>query len=253
MFNPPSDPVESRFTASGPLVLDVMVPVGALEVRTVDGDEAVVSLSGAQKLVESTRVEFDGGRLTVGTEYRTFRGLLGRFDGALRVRASVPVGSRVEVVTASGDVSLEGSFASLDAKTASGDVHVNGELDGDVSVKTVSGDVRLPAVAGELTVRTVSGDVSADSVGGPATMKSVSGDVKVGRLREGKISVQSVSGDIALGIAPGTSIDIDAGSASGDLRSEVPLFDVPSDEPGPTLVVRGNTVSGDLRVFRAAA
>src|ERR1700686_297597 len=112
----------------------------------VDGTEAIVSLAGAPKLVESTRVQFDGGRLSVGHEHRTFRGLLGRFDGALQVHASVPAGSRVEVMTASGDVSLDGSFASLDAKTASGDVRVKGELDGDVSVKTVSGDVRLPAV-----------------------------------------------------------------------------------------------------------
>jgi hypothetical protein len=100
-------------------------------------------------------------------------------------------------------------------------------------------------------VRTVSGDVAAESVGGSVSVKSVSGDVHVGSLREGKAEIQSVSGNIELGVAPGTNLDVDAGSASGDLASEVPLSDTPSGEPGPTLIVRSRTVSGDVRVFRA--
>jgi DUF4097 and DUF4098 domain-containing protein YvlB len=149
---------------------------------------------------------------------------------------------------------LKGRYRSLDAKSASGDLTVTGEIEGDANIKTVSGDVRVDQVGGELRVQSVSGDVAVASVGRSIETRSVSGDMRFDRVREGTVTVQSVSGDIEVGVAAGTNLDVDAGSVSGDLTSEVPLGSDPgvAVAAGPMLVVRGKTVSGDFRVFRAA-
>lgn len=244
--------IEQRFDTTTPVRLELKLPLADVQITTIDGSESTVTLQGSQKLLDATTVELIGDHLVIEQQRKLFSGLLERLDGTLRVRACVPHGSRVELTTASGDATLAGSFGGLEARSASGTVRVTGDLGGDATVKTVSGDARLPHVGCDLDVRTVSGSVDAESVDGSVTVRSVSGDVRVGVLREGTVTVQSVSGNVQLGVAQGTNLDLDAGTASGALSSEVPLHDAPTGEPGPTLVVRSTTVSGDVRILRAA-
>jgi len=251
---------EYVFDTASPVELEVRVPAGDVQVETVDGDRSTVVLDGDEKLVEQTRVELIGNRLLVeleggkgpfGITLSIGDWTIGRSQ--LVVRASVPHASRAQIMTASADMNLRGRYSELEVKSASGDLSVDGEIEGDAHVKTVSGDVRLQRVHRNLVVQSVSADVSAAFVGGDATAKSVSGDVRIDETREGRVSVQSVSGDIAVGVATGTNLDVDANSVSGDLSSDVPLgSDVGSIGDGPVLVVRGKTVSGDFKVFRAA-
>jgi DUF4097 and DUF4098 domain-containing protein YvlB len=251
---------EHRFHTPETVDLDVNVPSGDIDVETIDGDESFVSVEGDDKLVELTEVRQDGRRIVVELKGRKQFGIsisIGDFSfgggSSLRVRARVPHGSRAGLSTAAADMKLSGRYGALEVKSASGDLALVGEIEREAVVKTVSGDVRLQRVGGELRVQTVSGDVVADSVGGSVTSKSVSGDVRVESVREGSVNVQSVSGDIEIGVAPGTNLDVDAGSVSGDLASEVALSSEPQGAgEGPTVVVRGKTVSGDFRVFRAA-
>lgn len=247
------------FHTPQPVDLEVKVPAGDIEVETVDGDESTVVVEGSDRLVEQTRVELVGNRLVVEFRGKGAFGItisIGDFsfgDSKLHIRVRVPHSSRAEVSTAAADMELRGRYSAIETKSASGDLVVEGEIDGNAEVKTVSGDVRLPSVGGELRVQSVSGDVTAAYVGHDATLKSVSGDTRIESVREGRVTVQSVSGDIEVGVAPGTNLDVDAGSVSGDLSSEVPLgTDAGAVGDGPHLVVRGKTVSGDFKVFRAA-
>jgi len=250
---------ERTFHTPEPVALEVKIPAGEIQIESVDGDQSSVVVDGPDALLEQTRVELFGNRLTVELELKGPFGLAIRVGdwsfgrGGLRVRARVPHGSSAGLVTASADVRMRGTYAALDVKSASGDIVVEGEVQEDATVKTVSGDVRLRSVAGGLRVQTVSGDLVAESVAGDVTAKAVSGNLRVESARSGHVVAQSVSGDIEIGVAPGTNLDVDAGSVSGELASEVPLAtDAGAVGEGPMLVVRGKTVSGDFTLFRAA-
>jgi Toastrack DUF4097 len=249
---------EHRFHTPGPVELAVKIPVGEIDVQTVDGEESLITVEGADKLVELTEVRQDGDRLVVELRGKKPFGItisIGDFsfgNNRLDIKAKVPHSSAVELATASADAKVRGRIRSLDSKTASGDLRIDADIEDDAAIKTVSGDVRLHRVGGELRVQSVSGDVIAQFVGGSVAAKSVSGDLRLESVREGEVTAQSVSGDIDVGVAEGTNLDVDAGSVSGDLTSEVPLGSDPGEAAGdgPLLVVRGKTVSGDFRVFR---
>jgi len=244
---------EHRFDTPGPVRLELKLAAGDIRVVTVDGSESTVTLEGPARVVEDARVELIGDRLIVTEVRKGFMGIIAGMSEPLHVRVQIPHRSHVDATTASADLQLDGTFAGASMTSASGDLELVGELEGDADIKTASGSVRVPHVGGSLRVKSVSGDVRAVVVDGSVSVKSVSGDLDVGSVREGKVDVHSVSGDVVIGVASGSSIDVDAGSASGDLSSEIPLKgDEPESAGGPVVVIRVNTVSGDLRVRRAA-
>jgi len=251
--------LERTFHTPLPLELEVGIPSGDIEVETTEGEESNITVDGDERLLEEVEIRHDGDRLVVA--YRG-KGKFGFslsplslvFGSELRVRASVPHSAGVKVKTASADTKLDGRFGPLGINSVSGDVRARGEIDGPAVLKTVSGDADLDRVDGDLSAHTVSGDLRIGPVIGSTDLKTVSGDIRLQSVTAGDVRFTSVSGDIEIGIAQGSALDVDAGSTSGDLSSEVPLASEPipgEGEPTPTVVLRGRTVSGDVKVFRA--
>jgi putative adhesin len=251
--------LERTFTTPLPLELDVGIPSGDIEVETVEGEESNIIVDGDDRLLEEVEIRQDGNRVVVA--YRG-KGKFGFslsplsvvFGSELRVRATVPHNAGVKVKTASADTRLDGQFGPLGVNSVSGDVRLRGEIAGIANLKTVSGDADLDRVQGDLSAHTVSGDLRIGPIAGSSDLKTVSGDIRLQAVSAGDVRFSSVSGDIEIGIAQGSAVDVDAGSTSGDLTSEVPLGSEPvqgEGEAAPTVVLRGRTVSGDVKVFRA--
>jgi len=252
--------LEHTFHTPLPLELEVGIPSGGIEVETTEGEESNITVDGDERLLEEVEIRQDGNRVIVGYRGKGKFGFsLSPFtlvfgSSELRVRARIPHGAGVKVKTASADSQLDGNFGALGVNSVSGDLRLHGEIAGAATVKTVSGDAQLERVEGDVTAHTVSGDLRIGPVGGSAEAKTVSGDIRFETITAGDVRFTSVSGDIEIGIAQGSALDVDAGSTSGDLSSEVPLASEPLEGEGdlaPTVVLRGRTVSGDVKVFRA--
>ena len=168
-----------------------------------------------------------------------------------------------ELNAASGDIFWTGCSAeSLRVSTASGDVEAEEMRAAEVSVKTASGDVRLECGADRVTVESLSGDIEWRGSCQDLRVKTTSGDIEAeGSLKTA--AVNSVSGDLSMDVENADAREITVRTTSGDVRIFVPdeakVQFVPHTVVGdvscsqvlstdPTLVIRVNTVSGDIKV-----
>ncbi len=146
----------------------------------------------------------------------------------------VPPKLATQVVTKSGDLTVEGTADSLEFWTISGDGNFErhagplvirstsgdmtaGRLDGPLVMSTTSGDLHVDQVTGPLHYESTSGDLTAADVGGDLAVAAISGDVEVDRVR-GPARVSTTSGDVELGNASGVT---DVVTASGDVVAHI--------------------------------
>jgi DUF4097 and DUF4098 domain-containing protein YvlB len=241
------------------LQLRLRLPAGRCEVTTADTAETLVeaqpmngsnaSREAAESIVETLREHSEGGHeLTVEVPKRK---LLGFGNAQVLVRVRGPHGLDLDAATASADVVVTGRPRCADVRTASGDVSIEA-ADGATQVKTASGDVDLGQMRDATDVKTMSGDVIVRETGSATDVNTMSGDVRVRRAASGAIQMRSMSGDIEVAVAPGSTLFVDANSASGDVRSEIPVTG--SAPSGPADVdLRATSMSGDIVVTRAPA
>lgn len=133
-----------------------------------------------------------------------------------------------------------------------------GELAGELTIDTGSGDVGVASFRGPLGIDTGSGDVRVEAVDGSADVDTGSGDVIIGRASGDVVSVDTGSGDVSVGEGRLRALTIDTGSGdievahvdaetmdfgtgSGDITIESPLNWARS--------LTANTGSGDVEIY----
>jgi Putative adhesin len=272
------------FDTPGPVHLDLELPIGRVDVETMDGTTTHVDLEGTsdvQDLIQTAVVESRprGGGHEVRVEVRRRSGFFLSFGHTpdLRLRVTAPPDAEIVIRTKSADVRARGRYGSAEVKTASGDINLDA-VTGDVRVKTASGDLALWEAGGTAHVQTASGDVAFQQTRGDVTVQAVSGDVwikdasssahvttvsgdqRLDAVVEGAIEAHAVSGDIMIGVRRGSRVYVDANTISGSTHSELSLTDAPAEDggegtdgDGPMVEVRAKTVSGDISIVRAAA
>jgi DUF4097 and DUF4098 domain-containing protein YvlB len=261
--------MNKSFETSSPISIDARNAAGTLIVEAADTAETDVEVEpldeAAEETMEYVRVELRGRDLRI--EMPEKRGFFGR-NPRFAVRVRCPAGSRLSARTRSADVETRGRLESVDAKSASGDVeldHVEREasvqtasgdveiqLAGSVAVNTASGDATIDHCLGDLKANLVSGDLTVRTADGRVEAHTVSGDQRLETVGIAPVTANSVSGDVLVRVRRGATVWLDVRSISGDTHSELDVGDGPPADSGDVMELRVTTVSGDVRIERAA-
>jgi hypothetical protein len=184
----------------------------------------------------------------------------------LAVSFGLPAGSGLSVKGGMVDITVRGGVSTMSAKLGSGDVDID-EATQAVAVKAGQTNVLLGS-AGNVAVSTGQGTLRAEHVGMTA-FKTGQGTVELGRT-DGSVAVKGGSvdltvreagpGDVAfvagagsasVGVAAGTTVELDLLSGAGDVRCDLPL-ESSAPAGGAALKLRLKTGSGNLAVAPAA-
>ena len=268
--------MHQTFPIDGAAQIDVRLASGEIEVdATAQGSvevELIAHDEDSQRLIDDARVELRDHVLTVDVPNKrggfNWQAMFARQGITCRIRC--PQGSGLSVKTKSADVIARGTIGGLNVAGASGDVQVT-RVEGGVNIKSASGDTRIEEIGGGVNIQTASGDIELEIVRGAINVASASGDVTIGEaydnvnvntvsgdqehgaVMRGQVHAQSVSGDVTVGVRRGSKVFLDCNTVSGDTSSELELTtDAPAGD-GPLVEIRAKTVSGDIRITRAAA
>ena len=240
---------------------------GRVEVRA--GDRSEVKITGSLGAgVEKLSVEGDHGALHIEVKYPN---RANNTEPTVLV-VQVPLQADLEISTVSANIDVHGvAPRELSLESVSGDIVANGaprraaveSVSGDVVLTFNSGDVEASAVSGDLTlngrlngevsVETVSGNMRVDSRGERLrrlSASTVSGDaeLKAALAPDGEISMESVSGDLTL-IAPrDLSAKVSGESFSGDLNAPGAKIEREEFGPGSSFHTRYGAGKGEVRI-----
>ena len=188
-------------------------------------------------------------------------------DGS-ELEIHLPRGSRVDVSTVSAEIEVEEVEGELFLESVSGDVTAKGEMK-EIEVSTVSGEIILTVKSGEVSAKSVSGDIELTKVFGEVTVESVSGDILIeggefdrlrseavsgevefhgGFTKDGSYRFESHSGDITLYLSGKVDADFDVSTFSGEIDNDFGKRAERTSKYTPGKELRFSTGSGDARV-----
>lgn len=157
------------------------------------------------------------------------------------------IGSDAKIISKSGTVQVEAIAGGLSVESRSGTVRVQ-DCERDVSIVSRSGTVQVEDVGGDLKIDGRSGVVGISEAKRGVTVRTASGMVRYEGPVGGPIDIEVMSGSVRMLVDADSRFFLDAESAHGSVRSDLPLSrDAAAPaEGGPTVRVR--TRSGSIHI-----
>ena len=212
--------------ASGPITFFLRVASATVEVVASEGALVRVTLQD-QPRAGLSLVSTGGDRLEA------------EFDGRRRLRSGklrieVPRGSRLDVASLDGRITVRGVGGEVRVRASSGDIDLFGAS--LVDAEAIDGEIDVHDATGPVAVRTVSGAVSVSTVSSAARLEleTASGSVDWrGACGKGcRVDAETVSGRLHFRLERSSSFAISTISQTGGLRDELGLAAEPTARGG---------------------
>jgi hypothetical protein len=212
--SPTDGSVQSRVAVSGPIQIEVSTLSAEVEVvASPKPDEAVLTLDDSA--VTSARFVPPAAGQTLWR--LDFAGAGSLPEGRLRLQ--LPLGSRVDVRSVSGDVQIRGLKGDVAVTTTSGEITVQDAK--SAKLTAVSGDLDLRDISGPIEAKTASGELKlTGELSASLRFVSVSGELTVlgpCRVAACKITAETQSGNVLLPRRAENALSIRLRSHSGEL------------------------------------
>ncbi|MEA5366381.1 DUF4097 family beta strand repeat-containing protein [Amycolatopsis sp., V23-08] len=277
------------FATPEPITATIDASAADVRIAASDRDDTVVEILPVDPhdrddvaAVKKTQVEFsDGALLVKGPKYYTK--LFGK-GGSIVVTVELPSGSRIrgttamgdfratgslgdcrfktsmgnlhlerttrlEAVTALGDVTVEHASDHAELSTGTGDLRIR-EIDGSAVLKNSSGETRIGTVTGDLRVNSANGDILVDVAHTAVNAKTAAGDVRIGEVIRDSVVLETAVGEIEVGIREGSAAWLTLNSLTGRVHNSLTAADGPG-QTDETVEVRARSYTGDIVVRRA--
>ncbi|TVL89150.1 DUF4097 family beta strand repeat-containing protein [Streptomyces sp. SAJ15] len=275
------------FDTPAPITATLEFEVASIRITAGKRAETVVEVQPQDttrdadiQAAEQTKVGYADGRLTVKGPKK--RSLFGK-PGMLDVRVELPAGSKIDGVTALGNVTCAGLLGDCRLKTSLGDLHVEdaaqvrlktshgdirldrasgdaevsgagrieiGEVAGATTVENANGDIEVGEAVGELRAKSANGRISVNVAHSGVDARSANGAIRVHEVASGRIALRTAVGDLEVGIPESTAAWLDAQTQFGQVRNSLG----PAQGPGTstrTVEVHARTSYGDVVIRRA--
>ena len=204
--------IDSTFAFDKGSWVDVSVASGEIIITGWTRPEAKVYASIDRGWIDA---QLSSHRITLQT--RSDRGR----SGYTRIEIMVPIGTRVQASSASGNIRITGTDGEIEAGSASGAVEVIGATD-RITVHSVSGKLHAAKLRGRTRLGTTSGTLEAEDIAGEVTAGTVSGDIKLTGVKSAHVSTETVSGSVTYAGSIDPSGSYEFSTHSGDVRLDIP-------------------------------
>lgn len=235
-------PIDRSIPAAPDARVELANVRGAVEVTA--WDEPRVQVGGTLGEGSLLKVEGEGARISIRVETEDGKGWSwwGR-GGAVadtRLEVRVPRAAALDVDVVSADLRAEGLSGGREVSvdSVSGDVRLALETQ-RLKLSSVSGDVDMAGGAVRAILETVSGDLVARGLGGEIDLETVSGDARIEAGEVDRANLSTVSGTLEVDLSPRGGATIKGETMSGELRLRVPA--------ALSARIEAETFSGDIR------